>query len=151
MLNTYYKAQSKLALNTESAVLDISLLEIKDNNDAVQMIRRIKEQFKTYIGSAEEEKRENHVISKVIAFIDENSQSCDLSVSMVADYFNMSISNLSHQFKLQTNRKISDYITDKKFEYAGELLRNTDYQVQEIAEMLGYTQTTNFTRKFRQY
>ena len=151
VLNTYYKAQSKLALNTESAVLDISLLEIKDNSDAIRMIRRIREQFKVYIGSAEEAKREKHVISKVLAFIDENSKSCDLSVSIVADYFNMSISNLSHQFKMQTNRKISDYINDKKFEYAAELLLRTDYRVSEIAEMLGYAQSTNFTRKFKQY
>ena len=151
VLNIYYKAQSKLAVNTEMAILDISLLEIRDSSDAIRMLDGIRKQFKTYIGGNEEAGKEKHIISKVIAFIDENSKSCDLSVSIVADYFNMSISNLSHQFKLQTNQRISDYINDQKFKYAGELLQKSDYRVLEIAEMLGYTQAGSFTRKFKQY
>ena len=46
---------------------------------------------------------------------------------------------------------ILEYITEKKFEYAGELLVNTDYSVKMIAEMLSYRQSASFIRKFRQY
>lgn len=151
VLNTYYKALSRLALNTDITVLDMSFLEVKDREGAISTIRYIKEQFGRYIGSGRGEKQEKHVISRVLAFIDENCRSCDLSVSIVADYFHMSISNLSHQFRQQTGRKISDYIMEKMMEHARELLLNSDYRVQDIAQMLGYTQTSNFTRKFRQY
>ena len=99
----------------------------------------------------EESDKEAHIISKVLAFIDENSRSCDLSVSMIAYYFDISISNLSHQFKAQVNRTISDYIAEKKFAYAQELLLTTDYSVQKIASMTGYSQPASFIRKFRQY
>ena len=99
----------------------------------------------------EETDKEAHIISKVLAFIEENSRSCDLSVSMIAYYFDISISNLSHQFKAQVNRTISDYIAEKKFAYAQELLLTTDYSVQKIASMTGYSQPASFIRKFRQY
>ena len=99
----------------------------------------------------EETDKEAHIISKVLAFIEENSRSCDLSVSMIAYHFDISISNLSHQFKAQVNRTISDYIAEKKFAYAQELLLTTDYSVQKIASMTGYSQPASFIRKFRQY
>ena len=70
---------------------------------------------------------------------------------MVADHFGVSISNLSHQFKAQTCCTISDYIREKKFEYAGELLRETEYSVQTIGTIIGYNQTANFIQKFKRY
>ena len=80
----------------------------------------------------------------MIKYIDQNKECRDLNVGMVADYFGVSISNLSHGFKMQTNYKISDHILNKKFEYAGDLLKKTDYKIQEVSYMLGYTQTSNF-------
>ena len=179
ILNVYYRAQTKLELDIESASLEVDLLEMQEPLDSVQMILRIQDQFQTYIDSVrsnsgmqdigsktsvkpvgkvskksakkEDTDRETHIISSVLAFIEENSHSCDLSVSMVSDHFKMSISNLSHQFKAQTNRTILDYITEKKFGYAGELLLTTDYSVQKIASMTGYSQTASFIRKFKQY
>ena len=70
---------------------------------------------------------------------------------MVADYFHISASNLSHQVKAMTGRNVSDYIAERKMVYAQELLRETDYSVQEIADMVGYSQTASFIRKFKKY
>lgn len=69
---------------------------------------------------------------------------------MVADYFGISISNLSHQFKAQMNCTISEYITEKKFSNVCKLLVETEYSVQEIAKKAGYSQANSFIRKFRQ-
>ena len=69
---------------------------------------------------------------------------------MVADYFHMTISHMSHKFKEQTGRNISDYITEKKFIYACRLLAETDYSVKDIAAMTGYSQPYSFTRMFKQ-
>ncbi|MBQ8815554.1 MAG: helix-turn-helix transcriptional regulator [Lachnospiraceae bacterium] len=178
VLNIYYGAQAKLDLDIDSNVLEVDLLEMQTNLDVIQMILRIRDQFRSYIESyrqcnanenvrgqtetsvrnagttsdaGKDAKKEDNIITRVLAFIDENSHSCDLSVSMISDYFNMSISNLSHRFKAQTNRTISDYVTEKKFGYAGELLLTTDYSVQKIASMTGYSQPASFIRKFKQY
>ena len=155
VLNMYYRAQLKLEMDIDSVFLEMDILEVKDNLDAIQMILQIKEQFCSYVESvkaeAEEEEAGSLSMSGVIEYIDKNFRKSDMSVSMVADHFGMSISNLSHQFKVQRKQTILEYITEKKFEYAGELLVNTDYSVKMIAEMLSYRQSASFIRKFRQY
>lgn len=89
-------------------------------------------------------------IQRVITYIDGNIQSGDLNVSCVADYFGISISHMSHRFKEQTNRNISDYITEKKFSYACQLLKETDLSVKEITFITGYSHPYSFGRKFKQ-
>ena len=119
------------------------------------MIHHISRQFWTYVDRVNEntgtDKKEKNIISQVIAFIDENSNEKELSASMVANHFNMSLSNLGHQFKAGTDRKLSEYITEKKFMYSCTLLKETDYNIAVIAEMIGYSQTHSFIRKFKQY
>ena len=122
--------------------------DMQDNQSVTGMISHISEQIQFLI---DEEKKEKHIISEVIEYIDANVDSPDLSVSAVADYFDISISNLSHQFKAQMGCTISAYITEKKFAYARELLLRTDNSVSMIAEMLGYSQARSFIRKFGQY
>lgn len=150
IVNTYYRAQSKLILNLESAFLEVELLEIKDYSDAIQVVENLKEQYQKCI-DGKEEKKEKDVLIQIVEYIEENKKSAELSVSTVADFFGMSMSNLSHRFKVYTNQKISDYITEKRLEYAVELLEQTEYRVSDIGKMLGYTQTSSFIRKFKQY
>ena len=60
------------------------------------------------------------------------------------------MSNLSHQFKALTGRNISDYIAEKKMQFAKKLLRTTDIPISDVALRLGYNQTSSFIRKFKQ-
>lgn len=151
VFNAYYNACAKLEADGGTRLLDMEFIDIQDSQTMIQMIMNIKEQFNLYISEYGEEKSDKNIISKVITYIDENITNYELSVSMLADYFNISISNLSHQFKAQKNCTISGYITEKRFAYAGKLLLETDYTVNTIAELLGYSQARSFIRKFRQY
>ena len=171
VLNTYYRAWAKLDIDMESEFLETDLLEIRDNLEAIQILQRIREQYAAYVGRIRgkdsdgssddkrrsrsqvkktEEAKKDDLILRIVSFIDENRKSCDLCVSMVADYFNMSISHMSHKFKKQMNRTISDYITEKKFDYVRELLLETDYSIKEISFMAGYSHPVSFIYKFRQ-
>ncbi len=139
--------------------------KLRENQDAVQVLLDIREQYEAYIrhirgehgdrsGNEEKEGKErakkDDIVIKITAYIDENRKSSDLCVSMVADYFNMSVSNMSHRFKKQTGRTISDYITEKKFGYVCELLSETDYSIKEIASRAGYSHPVSFIYKFKQ-
>lgn len=150
VLNTYYRARAKLESDAEFVSLDLNLVNIQDGHFAPQMISNIREQFQLYIDSVKENKKRKNMIPDVVEFIDNNNAICDLTVSVVADYFDISISNLSHQFKAQMDCTISEYVTEKKFAYACTLLAETDFSVQQIAEKVGYSQTNSFIRKFRQ-
>lgn len=99
--------------------------------------------------SVPEEKPED-TIAQVLAYIDAHWRDSELCVSSVADAFSLSLSNLSHRFKMQTGRNISAYISEKKMMYAKELLATSSMTLSEISEKVGYKQTTSFIRKFKQ-
>lgn len=155
VLNTYYRARRELEIGVEAEFMNINLRELRENYDTDHMLECIREQLRSFTAGVREDdensKRDSHLVSNVIAFIEESSTIFDFSISMIADHFNTSVSNLSHQFKDQTNRTLSDYITEKKFAYAGKLLRESEYSIQEIAAMTGYSQTGSFYRKFKKY
>lgn len=149
--NVYYRAQMKLKWNIKSVLLDTDILNKNVDVDEMKVIEQVRKQFRRYIEGSKEHEKEDNLITRVTHYIDENRTCSELCVSMVADHFEMSISNLSHQFKAQTCCTISDYIREKKFEYAGELLKQTDYSVQTIGTIIGYNQTANFIQKFKRY
>lgn len=76
-------------------------------------------------------------------------ESPGLCVKMVASQFDLSISNLSHRVKKATGRNVSDYITEMRMEYAHELLKDTDYNIQTIASMVGYTQASSLSANLK--
>lgn len=82
-------------------------------------------------------------------YIDENYKKEDINVSYVAQAFELSVSNLSHRFKAQTGKNISDYIKEKRLQYMKELLEETSLTIRDIAIRLGYTQPSNFIRTFK--
>lgn len=86
----------------------------------------------------------------IVKFIEENYKQSNFSVQCIADHFNLSVSNLGHQFKAYTGTNISSYISILKMNYAKELLSTTSLSVSEIAAKLGYFQTSSFIRKFKQ-
>lgn len=154
VINAYYRAQTELEFQNKDSKpkVDSKLIYgITDIEEMISIILQVREQSRAYMEKGSQDVQPKDIATKVIAFIDQNSKDRNLCVSMVADTFQMSISNLSHQFKALTNMNISDYITDKKFIYVRELLLDTDYNVQKIADMMGYNQTTSFIRKFKQY
>ncbi len=154
VINSYYRAQTELEFqnkDSEPKVDSKLIYGITDIEEMISIILQVRDKSRAYMEKGSQEVQPKDIATKVIAFIDQNSKDRNLSVSMVADTFQMSISNLSHQFKALTNMNISEYITDKKYFYVRELLLDTDYSVQKIADMMGYNQTTSFIRKFKQY
>ena len=152
LVNTYYKAQSKLETGEEVAELDVQFADVKDGVTTFEKIEHIRRLLRSFLDRIEESEkvRRSDFLPDIIAFIDENITAYELSVGMVADHFHISISNLSHQFKAKMDRTVSNYITEKKFAYASKLLLETDESVSSVAEKMGYSQATSFIRKFKQ-
>lgn len=155
ILNAYHRAKKGLDADLDVHDMDVSYLKELNNLDSAAMIRQIVKEENDFVQHANAAENsgepEDNLISRVIEFINENAKSEHLNVSAVAYFFNLSVSNLSHRFKAQTDRRISDYIVEKKFEHAGELLLQTELSVGEIANRIGYTQASSFIKKFRAY
>lgn len=90
-------------------------------------------------------------IQTIVSYIDQHYCEYDLSVSSLADHFNLSVSNLSHQFTTATGVNLSTYINSLRIEEAKTLLRTTSMTVAEISLTVGYTQASSFIRRFKQF
>lgn len=85
---------------------------------------------------------------RIIAIIGSNLEN-DISLEFVADKMNMRPDTLSKLFKTVMGKNYSEYIKEKKLEYAVELLKIKKYSIKEIAEKLGYSSTQYFIKIFK--
>lgn len=155
IVRTYRRALNKTSLRSEELKMLLNI-EKRSSPQNVQEIKAvIGAILRQSIDCMEKQSMscvaEDEEINEIFRFISENRESPDLCVKMVASQFNLSISNLSHRVKKATGRNVSDYITEMRMEYAHELLKNTDYNIQTIASMVGYTQASSFVSKFKKY
>lgn len=93
--------------------------------------------------------KENNLIDNIKTYIEVHLLDQDFSLQKVADYFQLSLSNLSHYYKANTGQLLSEYAADMKMNYAKDLLKNTDTSLNEIMHKTGYTSMSSFIRKFK--
>lgn len=72
-----------------------------------------------------------------------------LDVHVLAEKAGYTDYYFSKRFKKEVGISVREYITNKKIEKAEELLRNTNYSVQDISEILGYSAQSYFGDVFR--
>lgn len=96
------------------------------------------------------EEPENVVIARAIALIQENYQK-DIGLDWVAQKIFLSPGYLSSLFKRETGKSIIQYITILRMEKARELLTQTNRKITDIAQEVGYNNTSYFCLLFRKY
>ncbi len=75
----------------------------------------------------------------------------DISLGQWAVEFNISLGHLSHLFKRETGKTYSEYVTDKRLQYAKQLLRDPDLSIQHIVERVGYKDYFYFNKLFKKH
>ena len=89
-------------------------------------------------------------VDEIKRYIRENYTDPQLSVSSVAEAFDLSANNLSQLFSRKSDQGVLDFIHSVRMEKAGQLLREApDRTIQEIAFLTGYTSILTFNRKFK--
>jgi YesN/AraC family two-component response regulator len=88
-------------------------------------------------------------VKRIEAYMEDNFYKYDFSLQKMAEDFNMSLSNISHYFKNHTGRTLSNYLICLKIEEAKKLLRETDLNLENISEKIGYINLSSFIRKFK--
>lgn len=84
------------------------------------------------------------------SFVEENYLSCDLSITLMADHFHVSVAYMSFLFKKALGENFSDYLWNMRFEKASDLLLHTDMSIESISTAVGYLNPSSFRRKFKQ-
>lgn len=111
---------------------------IKDK--CLEMIRNIKENNNST----------SPVIQQIISYI-KNNYNKEISLKTLSQKFNINSSYLGQVFHKETGEQFSDYINRIRNEKAKEMLLNTNMKVNEIAESIGYSDTSYFYRKFKDF
>ncbi|WP_240633271.1 response regulator transcription factor [Paenibacillus montanisoli] len=96
------------------------------------------------------EEESEGVVQKSIQFMKENVEE-DISREDVAAYVHLNPAYLSRLFKKETGRNLIDYLIETKVNRAKLLLDTTDMTVSAIAQQVGYSNFSHFTRTFKKH
>lgn len=92
--------------------------------------------------------------SKVVADIKrliERKYMEDISINKIAESVYLSPNYISVIFKQETGETIIDYLTKTRMEEAKVLLRETDFKILDISEMVGFQDASYFGKVFKKY
>ena len=93
----------------------------------------------------------NKMIEEVIDYIETHYQDSNISVTSVADKFNIPLNKLSASFKAYCNVGLLDYIHRKRIENSKKLLGKKDLSISQIALNVGYIDSDSYIKKFKKY
>ncbi len=93
---------------------------------------------------------DNNTFAEAVDFMLENLSS-KIKISDIAHHLNISATSLKTLFKTYAGRGVIDYFNFLKIEAAKSYLRENEYSVTKIAELLGYNNTHYFSSQFRQF
>jgi AraC-like DNA-binding protein len=89
------------------------------------------------------------IFPKVDKFIKEHYTDVNLSLTMIADSVGLSVKYISKLFKMETGQGLLSYIGAFRIQKAKDLLKEDNYTLNEISEMVGYTSIKTFRRVFQ--
>ncbi len=89
-------------------------------------------------------------MSEALAFMRQYYQS-GLTVTEVAERFNIERRRFAHLFERYTGINPSNYLIELRIQHAKELMRATDETIASIAEKVGYDDPFYFSRIFKKY
>ncbi|MBE6701578.1 MAG: AraC family transcriptional regulator [Ruminococcaceae bacterium] len=110
----------------------------------------MKEMFRNYCRLVRKHSIQNYsiIVQKVITLIEDNLSS-DFTLTSLALSQNVSPSYLSSLFKRETGKTISEFIREKRIDYAARLLKTTQLQVQTVALHCGIVDVQYFSKLFK--
>lgn len=143
------------ALSGEEPVLEFydifSLTSCQSIDDLDEMLRRLCD----LLLRGETEKRETaeeeeDEIAQVVRYMKEHYQDPEMSITALADSFDLSTTRFSLSFKEKMGMAPLEYLTLLRVEHARELLAETDLTIRDVSVRVGYYDSGSFIRRFKQ-
>ncbi|MDC7286568.1 response regulator [Blautia schinkii] len=129
------------------------MMEIVENIYGARSLREVKDAALYLIHEFEQEQEEvrdeNRVVMLAKDIISEEYGNSTLSVSLLAEKLGISAAYLSSLFKMETGENLVKYISRYRMEKAKQLLNTTNMKIGDIAERVGYFNTSYFISLFR--
>jgi AraC-like DNA-binding protein len=104
-----------------------------------------------YVNLISRDKRKNdYIFAQILEYVDAHVYSADFSIGGMASALGFSQSYLSHLYKGKAGGNLIQLVSEKRIGRAKTLLRDTEMPLKDIIEQIGYTDPSNFIRKFKQ-
>ncbi len=91
----------------------------------------------------------NRQIATIKNYIDDNFRDPSLCLNKISDEFDISESYFSYLFKEETGVNFSTYLGKIRMEHAWKLLAETDINISDIFDKVGYNNSHSFRRTFK--
>lgn len=128
----------------------IKKIKYREEMTPKENIDVIKKEFEQLCSITEEKPAKNlKLLQKIEAYVDEHFCENSIDLISIADSMQMSVQYLTAYFKKHKNTTLLKYITQKRMDYAKELLLNTNFTITDIALKVGYTDASVFTKVFK--
>lgn len=135
------------ALKIASAAAAITVSR-KGAATSIPFLSEVEEKMAFLIPNTYETFHEEELRKKISVFFDTKSQTAN--VSNLAKELGYSVAYTGRLVKKLTGKSFSTLLTEKRFEIAAKLLKDTDLSVAEIAYRCGYENCTFFRATFKQ-
>ena len=143
-----YRVEDPAVLRVEGAPPLQQIFQRRNINELEELLQTLICQLCHYV----EENRTSpasQLIQKIQAYMQENYGDVDLTLTRVADQFNLTPNYLSIFFKENAHDTFLNYLTRLRLEEAKRLMRDTHLSITEISERVGYASANSFTRAFK--
>lgn len=141
------------------------ILKSTDYNELIRVFSNIKNSLDESISSTNQtqDKEKNtdseqnmnemnfndKLINIIKKYIDEHFK--DVTLENLTPLVHMNPDYISKFFKQRTGQNFSDYLIEVRMKKAAQLLDDIRYKTYEVSDMVGYTNSFNFTRTFKSY
>jgi two-component system response regulator YesN len=156
--NYFYRMLLQLYETSRDLLLD-TFLETHDYNQSWQTLIKFNtiyeletytiEQIEAFFGYRNEKRDNSSKVLQIKNYIASNYMDSSLSVKQISEYAFISMAYMCSMFKQETGKTVNQYITNLRIEKAKELLKNKSYNISDVAEHVGISDSQYFAKIFR--
>lgn len=130
-----------------------AIRELMSGSTAAAMRERMTVFLRKVCSHSEERKRSGKYRLKdnVLAYISENYQDHNLSITTISEHFGVHPSHLSRYFKEQVGENLTEYMNKYRVEQAKALLLQEEILIKDICDMVGMYNINTFIRLFKKH
>lgn len=107
--------------------------------------------FDSLLTVPERDRSYSPLFDQLAAYMDEHYQESDLSLTKLADLFNVGTATISREFKKNTESTFLEFLHKRRIAAAKTLIRTTGIPLKGIALQVGYDNVLTMTRAFKKY
>jgi len=132
---------------------DYAMLTLKVNNilkSKNQLVLNVHKQDLSTPGEVNIPSLDKELLSKIVAYVEENMADNNLSVEKMCDHIGMSRMNLHRRLHAIMGKTTSEFIREIRMKRAGQLLSSGSKRISEVMFEIGISSNAHFNRYFKE-